>query len=199
MSRLLLETIKCLNGKLCNLEYHQTRFDLTRKINFSLFEKVDLNTMVKIPEEFKFGLSRCRIIYSEKIEKIEFLPHQIKKINTLKLVEDDTIDYQFKYYDRTKLNTLFEKREYCDDILIVKNSCITDSSAANPIFFDNGKWWTPDSPLLPGTQRAKLISERQIFVCKITPDDLSKFTKVGLINALQDMNEMPIIDIRNIF
>ena len=199
MSLLLLETIKCIDGQLCNLEYHQARFDLARKNIFSVSEKIVLNERIKIPDEFQSGLFRCRIIYSEKIKKIEFLPHQYRKIKTLKLVENDTVDYQFKYYDRTKLNALFEKRKCCDDILIVKNGYITDSYTANPIFFDNKKWWTPDTPLLPGTQRAKLISERQISVCRITPEDLSQYTKIGLINALQDMNEMPVIDISNVF
>jgi 4-amino-4-deoxychorismate lyase len=199
MSQLLIETIKCKNGKLYNLNFHQARFDLTRKNYFSSSKKINLNEIINISDKFKSGLFRCRIIYSDKIEKIEFRPHQYREIESLKLVKDDLIDYQFKFSERTKLADLFAKRADCDDILIVKNGCITDSFTANPIFFDGRKWWTPDTPLLPGTQRARLISEGKILVCRITLNELSKYLKVGLINALQDMEEMPIIDIEEVY
>ena len=81
---------------------------------------------------------------------------------------------------------------------MVRKYRITDSFTANPVFFDGGHWWTPDTPLLPGTQRELLISEGKISVCRITPTDLSKYEKVGLINALQDMNDMPVISVENI-
>ncbi|MCA1759522.1 MAG: aminotransferase class IV, partial [Bacteroidales bacterium] len=101
--------------------------------------------------------------------------------------------------DRERLNLLFEKRGICDDIIIVKNGCITDSSFANIVFFDGVKWWTPDTPLLPGTQRAKLLEENKIFECRITPKDISIYSKVGLINAMNDLNEMMQIAIRKIY
>jgi len=194
----LLETIKCKDGKLYNLEFHQARFDMARKDYFSCSNKINLAEFIQIPVEFLIGLFRCRVIYSDEVEKIEFLPHQIKKVESLKLVEDNEIDYKFKYLDRDKLNQLYEQREGCDDVLIVKNGCISDSFTANPIFFDGERWWTPNSPLLAGTQRAYLISEGIISVCKITPSDIDEYTKVGLINALQDFEDMPIIDVKNI-
>jgi 4-amino-4-deoxychorismate lyase len=98
------------------------------------------------------------------------------------------MDYRFKYTNRERLNLLFEQRGNCDDILIVKNGFITDSFIANVVFFDGRKWWTPDTPLLPGTQRARLIHEKKISVCPVTPDDLPKYEKAGLINAMQDLD-----------
>lgn len=194
----LLETIKCKDGKLFNLEFHQVRFDDARKEYFECSDKIILSEIIQIPPQFKKGLFRCRVSYSSSVNKIEFLPHQYKKIKSLKLIEDNSIDYQFKYSDRKKLNELYEKRGDCDDILIIKNACITDSFTANPVFFDGNKWWTPDSPLLPGTQRSKLLLEGKISECRITLSDLSKYSKVGLINALQDMAQMPVISIKNI-
>lgn len=194
----LLETIKCKDGKLYNLEFHQARFDDARKNYFHCDDNITLANAILVPDEFKSGLFRCRVLYSSKIEKVEFLRHQYRKVERLKLVEDNAIDYKFKYSDREKLDKLFEKRGNCDDILIVKKGFITDSYTANPVFFDGQEWWTTDSPLLAGTQRARLISERKLKVCSIAKNDLTKFTKVGLINALQDMEEMPIIDIRNV-
>jgi len=194
----LLETIKCLDGKLSNLQWHTKRFNQGRTVCFGLHTKMNLVNFIKVPTSAKKGLFRCRIIYSKTIDSLEFIPHQIKEISRLKLIEDNEIDYHFKYADRKRLTELFEKRGDCDDILIVKNGCITDSFTANPIFFDGVKWWTPDTPLLPGTQRMRLISEGMISVCKITPSDIYKYKKVGLINALQDIKDMPIIDTKNI-
>lgn len=194
----LLETIKCKDGALFNLRYHQARFNEVRKEYFGLTEKMDLSEIVKIPEDCKTGLFRCRVIYAETIEKIEFLPHRYRPIHSLKLVEDNQIDYRFKFTNRQKLEQLFEQRGDCDDILIVKNGCITDSFTANVVFSDGKRWWTPDSPLLPGTQRARLLHEGKISECRITPSDIPNFQQAGLINAMQDLNEMPVLKTENI-
>ncbi len=194
----LLETIKCKNGKLFNLEFHQNRFETTRKNLFSCSDKINLSKAIQVPKEFQIGLFRCRIIYSETINKIEFVPHQFRKIKSLKLIEENEIDYRFKYSDRKKLNSIFEKRGDCDDIIIIKNGFVTDSLTANIIFFDGKKWWTPDTPLLLGTQRAKLIHENKIKVCRITPATISKYKKVGLINAMWNFENMPVISIEKI-
>ncbi len=195
----LIETIKCDNGIFFNLEFHQARFDAARKNYFQIAEKINLIEVLQVPEAYSSGLFRCRVTYTETIGKTEFFLHKIRKIKSLKLVIDNEIDYRFKYANREKLNILFEKRGSCDDILIVKNGCISDSLTANVIFFDGEKWWTPDTPLLPGTQRARLIRKKIIHVCKVTVEDISKYRKVGLINALQDIENMPVIDIKNIY
>lgn len=190
----LIETIKCKDGELFNLPWHTTRFNFARKEYIGLNTRMNLVNFIKVPTQARKGLFRCRIIYEKTIESVEFLPHQYREIKSLKLIENNKIDYRFKYSDRNKLKELFEKRGECDDILIVKNGCITDSFTANPIFFDGEKWWTPDTPLLQGTQRARLISEDKVSVCRITPEDLKKYESVGLINALWDWEEMPVIE-----
>lgn len=194
----LVETIKCKAGELINLQYHQARFNLTRKALFRSKNEISLKNSIEIPENCRTGLFRCRVVYSDTIEKIEFIPHQYQTVKKLKLIEDHGIDYRFKYTNREKLISLFGQRGSCDDILVVKNGFITDSFNANLVLFDGRKWWTPDTPLLPGTQRAKLIYEKKVYVCPITPDDLPKYKKAGLINAMQNLEEMPEINIYNI-
>ena len=191
----LIETIKCKDGKLFNLPFHQNRFNLARKENFGITDETELKDAVRIPPECSTGLFRCRVIYSKTIKKIEFLHHEYRQIQSLKLVEDNHIDYRYKFANRYYLEELFSRRGDCDDILIVKNGCITDSFTANLVFYDGSRWWTPDTPLLAGTQRAKLLNEGKIAVCRITPSDLKKYKKAGLINAMQDLEEMPVIEI----
>ena len=195
---LLFETIKCSDGKLFNMEFHQARFEKSGVEYYGIQSHINLKEHIEIPEFAKTGLFRCRVTYSTQIEKIEFIPHQYRQIQSLKLVEDNEIDYHFKYADRERLQILFGNRGDCDDIIIVKNGCVTDSFAANLVFFDGVKWWTPDTPLLAGTQRAKLLEENKIFECKITHGDIAKYKKVGLINALYYLDEMPQIEIENI-
>lgn len=194
----LLETIKCKNGKLYNLNFHQVRFDTARQQCFGEIANIALRNEIQVPEKCQNGLFRCRVYYSGKITKIEFIAHEYKKIERLKLIRNNTVSYKFKYSNRDTLNQLFALRGKCDDILIVKNGNITDSCTANPVFWDGSKWWTPDTPLLPGTQRAHLLSEKKIHECRITTGDLDSFAKIGLINALQDMNDMPVISISKI-
>ncbi|MEN8116296.1 MAG: aminotransferase class IV [Bacteroidota bacterium] len=193
-----IETIKCKDGILYNLEFHQGRFDRAILEHFPVHNKIRLSEEIQIPHECRIGLFRCRVIYNATIEKIEFLPHQYRNVISLKLLEDNHIDYSYKFTKRDKLIQLYEKRGDCDDILIVKDDCITDSFTANPVFFDGAKWWTPNTPLLAGTQRARLIYEGKIDVCRITPDDLCKYKKAGLINAMQDFDDMPVIPVNNI-
>lgn len=198
----LLETIKCKDGKLYNMEFHQARFNKAMKKNFPFSDVEDLQELIHVPEKYKTGLYRCRVVYSHKIEKIEFIPHQYRQVKSLRLVKDNAIDYSFKYSNRKKLARLYALREDCDDILIVKNGCISDSYTANSLFYDGKTWWTPDTPLLAGTQRAKLISEHKLSVGRITENDISAYEKVGLINALWDLENMPVIntkDIKSIF
>lgn len=195
----LLETIKCRDGILYNLEFHNERFNKARKKQFGIADELDLKSRIEIPENCKTGLFRCRVIYADEIEIIEFLSHQIRNISSLKLVTDNHIDYHLKYANRDALQNLFDKREGCDDILIIKNGCITDSFTANPVFFDGKTWWTPETPLLPGTQRARLLREKKISERRITADDLPKYIMAGLINALQDLDEMPRVEVKNIY
>jgi 4-amino-4-deoxychorismate lyase len=194
----LLETIKCLDGKLFNIEFHQARFENALKEYFGISTKTMLSKEISIPQFAINGFFRCRVTYSKQIDLVEFFPYQYRKIKSLKLVEDNDIDYHFKFKNREGLNQLFDLRGNCDDIIIVKNGFLTDSFVSNLIFFDGGKWWTPNTPLLPGTQRAKLLQEKKIFERRTTKNDIPKYERVGLINALNDFDEMQIVPIENI-
>ncbi len=194
----LLETIKLKDGQLFNLEFHSKRLNEARKACFGERSELNLRELIRVPDDKKKGLFRCRVTYTKHIEEIEFIPHIYRSVKSLKLIVDNTIDYTYKYKNRDYLQSLFKQRGDADDILIVKNGFITDSFTANPIFFDGNRWWSPKTTLLNGTQREKLITEGKIFCCDIRPEDLQKYQKVGLINALQDMEDMPIIDLRNV-
>mgnify|MGYP001590031035 CR=1 FL=1 len=186
---LLLETIKIENGKPCNLCFHNLRFNNSRKELFGCRDFLKLENIIKVPSEFNNGLYKCRLIYSDTVKKLEFLPYHKRKIKSLKVVVCDNIEYNYKYENRECLNELLELKQNCDDILIVKNKKITDTSFSNVVFSDGKKWITPSTPLLKGTKREKLLSDGKIVQDEIKVNDLKYFQKAALINSMLDLED----------
>jgi len=195
----LLETIKLEDGKLRNLEYHNRRFNASRKEMFGIAGDADLASMISVPDDLGKGLYRCRVIYRNKIEKIEFIPHESRIVRSLKLVKAVDIDYSFKYADRSLLEILYDKRGDCDEILIVKDRFITDTSISNIAFrCDDGSWVTPDTPLLNGTMRMYLLDSGQIGKTEIRYGDLTQYTGAKMINCMMDLDSAPLIEMDRI-
>ena len=197
MSR-FIETIQLRHGVLLNLEFHQLRFERTRREVLGIRNHPRLADQISVPRGLDSGRLKCRVNYGRVIDLIEFEPQPERKVNSLKLVYSDTIEYGYKYADRKELELLFHQRGENDDILIVKKACITDSFYANVIFWDGVAWITPDTPLLPGTMRAFLLNSELIREERITPGDLKRFQKLKLINAMNDLEHAPEISIDSI-
>lgn len=85
----------------------------------------------------------------------------------------------------------------CDEIIIVKNGYITDTSFTNLAIFDSGEWITPKRSLLYGTKRASLLDKRLIKEADITLDVLRRACKVRLFNAMIEFGEIEI-DVKHI-
>lgn len=182
MNNNLLETIKAIDGEIQHLSYHQSRYENSlRTLNKTI--KYDLKEFITPPKE---GVYRCRVIYNENDINVTYHPYAFNEINSLKLLTDDTIDYPLKYENRTELDRLFDLRGECDDILIVKNSLLTDTSKANIALFDGSKWYTPKNPLLQGTSRARHLDQGRILERTLHVDDLSSFSEVAVLNAMVD-------------
>ena len=186
---LLLETIKVRQNKLLNIEFHNERVNFSRRTLFNVTDTWDLKELIALPELDNEFVYRCRFLYAESVNVIEFLPYVRRKIVRLFMVFADDLDYSFKFSDRTKLEELKKKTapDPDSDILIIKNGVITDTSFANIAFFDGNHWFTPASPLLKGTKRAYYIRNRILAEKEITPADLSNYQKARLINAMLDL------------
>ncbi|WP_457749823.1 aminotransferase class IV family protein [Sulfurimonas sp.] len=185
-----LETIKALDGELYNLKYHQKRLDETIKNS-----NIILKDIVLPPAS---GLFRCRVVYDAKNYEVTYHPYKKKNIKTLKLVCDDEISYARKYCERSAIDVLMQKKSFCDDILIVKNGLVTDTSIANIAFKYKNNWLTPKKPLLAGTTRARLLQNHKIVEEDISVKDLENFTQVALMNAMIDFDIIPNENIREI-
>ena len=196
MSR-LIESIKLLNGQFHRLHYHQARMDGAVQELFQAKNIINLSLELSKNRIPKAGLFKCRVIYDQQIQSVEFIPYEPRHVQSLKVVHDLTIDYHLKYENRDRINALVERRQYCDDILIVKNGFVTDSSYSNIIFFDGVKWVTPKSPLLKGTMRQFLLDAAEIKEEQITVQNIPSFRSFRLINAMLGFDG-PEIDVTKI-
>ena len=185
------ESIRVENGNVMNLGYHQNRVSKCSKI--SLFEIV--NTL-----SFELNHTyKLRISFNENdVLDVVCDKYNPKIINTLSIVDGGDIDYSFKYNNRDSLNKLYDKRGNCDDILIVKDGYITDSSFCNIIFFDGSKWFTSKTPLLKGTCRERLITEGVVSEVDIKVEHLANYNRFMLINAMLDFDISRALPISNI-
>jgi len=181
---LLFETIRVHNGVPENLHYHQARLNQAMQHFFEGVSPIDLLHHIQVTAGCKQGIFKCRVTYGRQVISIDFEPYTPKVIETLRLVEDNSISYPYKFTDRNALNALREKRGECDEILIVKNGFITDTSYSNIVFSNGLRWITPSKPLLHGTMRSYLLHQGLISEADIKPADLHHYTKVRLINAM---------------
>lgn len=181
----LLETIRVENNKFSNLHYHQNRMNNTRMELFNCRKEIDLYSVLKKSSlQYDGKIQKCRVEYNKDVRKIELLPYQLPSIKSLKMIICNDIDYRFKYLNRDRINELFAQKDEADDIIIIKDGMITDSSTTNLLFFNGKHWVTPTTPLLKGTQRSFLLERELILTADIYPSDIQYFEKVRLINAM---------------
>ena len=188
-----VETIRILDGKPQNLLYHQRRLEQTFRHFYPQHTPFKLSKLITVHVAHIKGLVKARFLYNASSFDLEFHHYTPKKINCLRLIRADWIDYSFKYTDRSQFETLLKQAGECNEILIVKNGHVTDTSFSNIVFFDGKKWVTPTTYLLAGTFRQYLLDTDKITQAPIRPGDLRLFTHFKLINALLawDMEPLP--------
>ena len=185
-----IETIRIEKGRLRNIAYHDRRMNEVLREVWGVDRSASIETYIDAsPYEER---TRCRVTYGRDVESVEFFPYQIRPVHSLQLVRGGQIEYRRKRADRSELNALFACRGEADDVLIVRGGLLTDTSIANIALGDGTGWYTPASPLLEGTQRACLLDAGMIRPLDIHADDLSRFQKIRLFNAMIDFGEIEI-------
>jgi len=176
------ETIRCDDFEVFNLHYHNQRISRTIGLN------IDLQEYIYPPTDH---LLRVKVIYSKNgIEKIDYYKYTPKEIKVLKIIEDDKIEYNCKYLNRESIDNLYSKKSIADEIIIVKNKLITDTSIANIAIYKENRWLTPKQPLLKGTTRARLLEEEIVYEAELSVEDLKNASKIALLNAMIGFKEI---------
>lgn len=181
-----LETLRVQEGELLSPHIHNRRMHYTSP----KVQSFDLSS-IDVPLQYRSGIVKCSVLYSDKILDIKFSRYAPRPIRKLKVVECNTIDYHLKYADRRELNALRELRGESDDVLIVKNGFVTDTSFSNVVFRQDDLLFTPDTFLLNGCKRQELINKGRIEERKISLDDIKSYQCCYLINAMLDIEDNP--------
>ncbi|HPD86714.1 MAG TPA: aminotransferase class IV [Proteiniphilum sp.] len=193
---MFLESICINDGRPENLEAHIERMHLTALEHG--FRLPVLPTIASVlPNHLTQGKVKWRILYREEIQTMEFLPYKPKTVRSLRLVEGNP-DYTFKYADRSALEDLLTQKGDCDEILVVREGLVTDTSYSNVVLQQGDQFYTPTSYLLNGTRRQQLLRSGRIKEREIRATDLHRYDCLLLINALLDIGETASIAIHHI-
>ena len=191
----LLETIYLKDGQLQNIEFHNARMNASRSTLLEGVESNDLSNIIQISDEYKTGKFRCRVIYENDIEEVNFIPYTEKLIKKLKLVDIGDWSYQYKYADRSFMSSLLNDNPEVDEVIMTKNGFITDCTIANLAFYDGKNWFTPSTPLLKGTKRSQLLDRGLITEREISIADIYQYEGVCLINCFRNLELENLINI----
>ena len=196
MSR-FIESIKIEDQKAFLLDLHQKRVNQT----FAHFGKegsIDLAKIFKNLEHDEDGLYKLRIVYDlDKKFTTQLIPYAIPEIENFQLVENNSYDYSFKFEDRKEFERMKTKAK-TEEIIVVKNNHITDTSYTNILFLKGKEWFTPTTYLLNGVMRQHLLHEKKIKETEITLKNIKEFSHFQLINAMNDFDDMFIYPIERI-
>lgn len=130
----LFESLCVQDGQLLNVPWHQDRFQKAYLHRYGQAPSFDLLDGLHIPPDFAQGKVKLRIRYNELENNFHFEHYRMQKIQRLRLVHTEALDYSYKYSEREPLEALFAQKGDCDDVLIVRKGMITDSSYANVVF-----------------------------------------------------------------
>jgi len=173
---IFFETIKCEDKEIFNLDYHQRRIAKTVGLN------INLSDYIYSPSN---KLLKCKITYDTNgILDIIYNDYIPKDIKTFKLIYNNDIAYKYKMLDRNKLDILYSQKQNADEIIIIKDGYITDTSIANIAIYDGNHWLTPRVPLLEGTVKNRLVDEGKLILKDITVTQLKNAKKLALLNAM---------------
>lgn len=186
-----LETIQFVHGEHLNLERHQVRVNVTFQHFFpglTPFLLQEILSSREIPEGD--GIYKCRLVYDKQVQQLEYLPYSLPSITSLRLVQTTIEPSLCKSADRTEYNRAFALREECDDVLLIRNGLLTDTSYCNVALGEGTTWVTPLTPLLYGTRRSELLRQMNIVEKDIPAQEIFRYQKIRLFNAMIDFGEL---------
>jgi len=171
------ETIKLENGVFYNLDLHEQRIYKTIKV------RLNLASILIAPKIL--GNVKCKVIYDKSgILDVQYLEYKKRKVQSFKAIFCDDISYDYKFLDRSKIDKLFKQKKDCDEILIFKNSFLSDTSIANIAVKYANIWYTPRLALFEGITRARLLKEGKLQEKDLNLDFIKKAESLALMNAM---------------
>lgn len=186
-----VETIRLQNHRLYNMCRHQMRYGRTVRHFFGGGYNVENLEEVAAAFADNDGVNKVRIVYGGAgIVSASCAPYRMKIIRSLRLVECGGIDYTYKYADRTALDNAMNGRGGCDNVVIVRDGMITDTSYTNIALYDGSRWLTPARPLLQGTALVRLLDEGRLISRDIKAGEVWDYSHIALFNSMIDFGKL---------
>lgn len=200
----LFETVRIEDGVPRHLGWHNERAHRSRLALFGSRTAIDLGERIREAlssrgpsDDLVRGTARCRVTYGEEPGDVTLSRYEPRRIASLELVDGSGLGYAHKYVDRSGIERLAAAAA-ADDILIVKDGLVTDASYANVAFWDGAAWWTPSTPLLAGTVRARLLDLGLLRARPIAVAEIGSFLSVALVNAMIGLDASRAVPVREI-
>ncbi|MFW5801466.1 MAG: aminotransferase class IV, partial [Spirochaeta sp.] len=124
-------------------------------------------------------------------QAIPYQPRRITRLAIRPLPQDVPLHqlYPLKYRSRSLLDAAGSGLQATEGVVLRYNTWITDAGHASLAFRQGNTWFTPDTPLLPGTTRTRLLREGKLSARRITTTCLQQFSEVCIFNAMLAFGE----------
>lgn len=185
----VFESIAVLDGRYLNLPRHLARIQRTAKELWQLDFSANY-LMERLPVFSNKGLYKCRFLYNEFDFSLEFQPYTERTIHTLKLIEAPDLVYDYKWSNRDEIKFYTMCLPPGCDVLFMRQGYLTDSSYCNIALLQNNQWYTPETPMLRGTQRDDALEKGLLKKARIHYNALSNYEQISLFNALNPLGKI---------
>ena len=186
---MFIETIRIQDGHARHLSDHTDRMRRTADHFGFTAPTLPQDLEVRLPADLRTGTVRCRVLYDHMLSEVTFTPYRRRCIERLFAVDAGTTDYAFKYADRVPLARPQISLAETDELLFIRDGCLTDTSYTNLVLRRGRELVTPDTFLLDGTCRRRLLRTGRIRTARIRLQDLATYDELLLINAMMPLHE----------
>lgn len=181
------ETIRMENGIVCAPERHRERMQQTCNETWGDFRHDAILKNLQVPEAYRTGIVKLNVFYNQTLFETKFSPYVPQEIKSIRLVDaPDELNYHLKYTDRSLMNKLVQLSG-ADEIIMVRNGMITDTSKANIVFEKEGAFFTPNTFLLNGTMRQHLLNTQQVKEAQISLENMAQYEAMYFVNAMNPL------------
>ena len=193
-----IESIKVEDGEFKLLGLHQERVRKAMTDFYPNVKVIDLAESLRLTTFPTDGISKCRIVYDTEIRQVEFVRFEKPEIHSLRLVETTVKSLPYKLENRSGIAAAMTQRGDCEDVILVKNGLLTDTSYCNIALFDGENWFTPRIPLIYGVKRTQLLEQGLLIEKDIKTAEILNFQRIALFNAMNEFGsiELDISSIR---
>lgn len=188
----VFESIAVMDGRYLNVAGHMQRMQRTARALWNVDLPNDYLAK-RLPVLMNSGLYKCRFSYNSEHYSVELSLYKEKNIEHLVLTEVPEMRYDFKYSDRSEINNYTRELGFGKDVLFTRHGYLMDTSYCNVALLRDGIWYTPETPLLCGTQRAVALEGGILKSASIHQRDLPNFESIMLFNALNPIGKIRLL------